>query len=157
MRTFILIATLATATVHTVHAMPSSSLTIRSTFDDTPDFTHASHPSHYRTKLYQGKKLIGGERRMVLDQAAPGSIHLAEPGEEQEAPIIRRRKMNKRGVLRERTIKNADYGSGSAPAGEAAASAHTQAEPTPNATTTPAAAPGPETPDDAGPAPAAHA
>ncbi|KAG0707018.1 hypothetical protein DFH29DRAFT_871818 [Suillus ampliporus] len=146
MRTFILVATLATAIVHTVHAMPSSSLAIRSTFDDAEDFMHASHPSHHRTKLRQGKEV------------APGSVHLAEPREEQEAPIVRWGKMNKRGGLRERTIKNADYGSGSAPAGEAAAGAHTQSESAPSATTTPGAAPGTaKIPDDAEPVQAAHA
>lgn len=93
---------------------------------------------------------------MALDHAAPGSVHLAEPREDKKKPIARREKKTGRGVLRERTIKNADYGSGSAPAGEAVA--HSQAEPAPSQTSTPAAAPGPaRISDDAGSPQAAHA
>ncbi|KAG2120129.1 hypothetical protein DEU56DRAFT_835835 [Suillus clintonianus] len=141
MRAFILVTALATATIHIAHAMPSSNIAIRSASQDAAGIPHVSHPSHQRNRLYQGKKVGEGEQRMAPKQAAPGPVHLAEPREEQEAPISRREKKTKRGVLRERTIKNADYGSGSAPAGEAAANAHSQDPPGPTAT--PAAAPSP--------------
>ncbi|KAG1812237.1 uncharacterized protein BJ212DRAFT_1483412 [Suillus subaureus] len=150
MRVFILVTALATATVHTVHAMPNSNLAVRSAFPDAAGIPHVSHPSHQHNRLGEG------EQRMVLGHAAPGSVHLAEPREEQRAPIARREKKTRRGVLRERTIKNADYGSGSAPAGEAVA--NSQAEPAPSPNSTPAAAPGPaRISDDAGPPQAAHA
>ncbi|KAG1889938.1 hypothetical protein F4604DRAFT_1707560 [Suillus subluteus] len=156
MRAFILVTTLATATIHIVHAMPSSNLAVRSAFPDAAGIPHVSHPSHQHNSLYQGKKVGEGEQRMVLNHAAPGSVHLAEPREEKKAPIVRREKKTGRGELRERMIKNADYGSGSAPAGEAVA--HSQAEPAPSPTSTPAAAPGPaRISDDAGPPQAAHA
>ncbi|KAG1739330.1 hypothetical protein EDB19DRAFT_854839 [Suillus lakei] len=156
MRVFILVTALATATVHTVHSMPSSNLAVRSALQNTAGTLYVSHPSHQRNRLYQGKKVGEGEQRMALGHAAPGSVHLAEPREEQEAPIARGGKKTRRGVLRERTIKNADYGSGSAPAGEAAA--HSQADPAPSPTSTHAAAPGPaRISDDAEPPQAAHA
>ncbi|KAG2039716.1 hypothetical protein BDR03DRAFT_1008714 [Suillus americanus] len=153
MRAFILVTALATATIHIVHAMPSSNLAVRSAFPDAAGIPHISHPSHQHNRLYQGKKVGEGEQRMVLSHAAPGSVHLAEPREDKKA---RNEKKTRRGVLRERTIKNADYGSGSAPAGEAVA--HSQAEPAPSPTNTPAAAPGPaRISDDAEPPQAAHA
>ncbi|KAG1765368.1 hypothetical protein EV702DRAFT_1151919 [Suillus placidus] len=155
MRAFILVTALATATIHTVYAMPNSNLAVRSAFPDTAGIPHVSHPSHQRNRLHKGKKVGEGEQRTALGHAARGSVHLAEPREEQKAPIARREK-TRRGVLRERTIKNADYGSGSAPAGEAVA--HSQAEPAASPTSTPAAAPGPaRISDDAEPPQAAHA
>ncbi|KAG1854363.1 hypothetical protein C8R48DRAFT_721740 [Suillus tomentosus] len=156
MRAFILATALATATIHTVHAMPNSNLAVRSAFPDAAGIPHVSHPSHQHNKLYQGKKVGEGEQRIVLNHAAPGSDHLAEPHEKQKSSIVRREKKSGRGVFMERTIKNADYGSGSAPAGEAVA--HSQPDPAPSPTNTPAAASGPaRISDDAGPPQAAHA
>lgn len=157
MRTFILVTALATTTIHTVHAMPNSNLAVRGAFADAAGIPHVSHPSHQHNRLYQGKKVDEGEQRMVLSHAAPGSVYLAEPHEKQKGPIARREKKTGRGVLKERMIRNADYGSGSAPAaGEAVA--HSQAEPAPSPTNTPAAAPGPaRISDDEGPPQPAHA
>jgi len=141
MRGFILATALATATIHTVYAMPNSNLAVRSAFPDAAGIPHVSHPSHQHNRLYQGNKVDKGEQRMVLNHAAPGSVRLAEPREEQKASIAKKeKKKTRRGVLRERMIKNADYGSGGVPAGEAVA--HSQAEPAPSPTSTPAAAPG---------------
>ncbi|KAG2154433.1 uncharacterized protein EDB93DRAFT_1102213 [Suillus bovinus] len=156
MRAFILVTALATATIHAVHAMPNSNLAVRSAFPDTAGIPHISHPSHQHNRLYQGKKVGEGDQRMVLGHTGPGSIRLAEPHEKPKPPISRRQKKTGRGVIMERAIKNADYGSGSAPAGEAVA--HSQADPAPSPTSTPAAAPDPaRISDDPGPPQAAHA
>jgi hypothetical protein len=156
MRAFIFVTALATATIHTVHAMPNSNLAVRSAFPDAAGIPHITHPAQQHNRLYQGKKVGKGEQRMARDHAVPGSVDLAEPREEKEISIARREKKAGRGVLRDRTIKNADYGSGSAPAGEAVA--HSEAEPAPSQTSTPAGAPGSaRISDDAGSPQAAHA
>lgn len=97
MRTFILIAALATAIVYTAHAMPSSSLATHRAFDDVVNsVTYVSHPSHHRDRYHRGKKGGKGEEEMTLGQAVRRLIHLTAR-EEQEKSIVRWEKKTKQG------------------------------------------------------------
>jgi len=159
MRAFILIAALATAIVYTAHGMPSSSLATYRAFNDVVDsVTYVSHPSHHHDKYHRGKKGDKGEEGMTLGQAVRGPIHLTVR-EEQEKSIARWEKETKRGrMLRGRTIKNVEYGSGSAPAGPVAAVAYTQTIPSPSPTAKSLATPySTKIPDSAKPIQAAYA
>ncbi|KAH7920154.1 hypothetical protein BV22DRAFT_1133305 [Leucogyrophana mollusca] len=103
MRTFILCIVLATASLSTVRAVPSSNVAIRSRFRDDTDAIHEPH----RPKLHDS---VG------KDHARPRQYNGPRVDDDIKAMPMKRdlfaRVWRKNGVLSSRFIKNADYGAG---------------------------------------------